>query len=56
MGLFNELFYPLHNFWGQLLIPFTWKQWKARQAAAQNGVAVPPPVEAKASAGDARLA
>ena len=38
MGLFNELFYPRHNFWGQLLIPFTWKQWKARQAAAAAGV------------------
>ncbi|MEY4765992.1 MAG: hypothetical protein RI907_2665 [Pseudomonadota bacterium] len=36
MGLFNELYYPIHNFWGQLLIPFTWKKWKARQAAAQG--------------------
>jgi sterol desaturase/sphingolipid hydroxylase (fatty acid hydroxylase superfamily) len=34
MGLFNELYYPIHNFWGQLLIPFTWKQWKARQSVA----------------------
>src|SRR5690606_24026258 len=34
MGLFNELFYPRHNFWGQLLIPFTWKRWKARQVLA----------------------
>jgi sterol desaturase/sphingolipid hydroxylase (fatty acid hydroxylase superfamily) len=41
MGLFNELYYPLHNFWGQLLIPFTWKQWKARQAAAAGVPAAP---------------
>ncbi len=39
MGLFNELYYPIHSFWGQLLIPFTWKQWKARQAVAA-GVSV----------------
>jgi sterol desaturase/sphingolipid hydroxylase (fatty acid hydroxylase superfamily) len=43
MGLFNELYYPRHNFWGQLLIPFTWKRWKARQAAAaQDAVATVP--------------
>ncbi|HEX5373908.1 MAG TPA: sterol desaturase family protein [Aquabacterium sp.] len=36
MGLFNELYYPLHNYWGQLIIPFTWKRWKARQAAAEQ--------------------
>lgn len=36
MGLFNELYYPRHNFWGQLVIPFTWKRWKARQAAAEQ--------------------
>jgi len=47
MGLFNELYYPRHNFWGQLLIPFTWKQWKARQAAAAAGV---PDAPARASA------
>jgi len=35
MGLFNEQFYPVHNYWGHLTIPFTWKRWKARQAAAQ---------------------
>ena len=40
MGLFNELYYPIHSFWGQLLIPFTWKRWKARQAAAA-GIAQP---------------
>ncbi len=34
MGLFNELYYPIHNFWGQLMIPLTWKRWKARQLAA----------------------
>lgn len=34
MGLFNELYYPVHSYWGQLLIPFTWKRWKARQAVA----------------------
>ncbi|TBO28377.1 sterol desaturase family protein [Aquabacterium lacunae] len=53
MGLFNELFYPRHNFWGQLLIPFTWKQWKARQAAAQGtavpGAASPAPAESEPS-------
>jgi sterol desaturase/sphingolipid hydroxylase (fatty acid hydroxylase superfamily) len=43
MGLFNELYYPRHNFWGQLLIPFTWKRWKARQAvAAQDAVPTEP--------------
>jgi sterol desaturase/sphingolipid hydroxylase (fatty acid hydroxylase superfamily) len=42
MGLFNELYYPRHNFWGQLLIPFTWKQWKARQTAAAAGVPAAP--------------
>lgn len=40
LGLFNELYYPIHNFWGQMTIPFTWKRWKARQAATQ-GVATP---------------
>lgn len=35
MGLFNERFYPIHNFWGQLLIPFTWKRWKAKQLSEQ---------------------
>ncbi len=49
LGLFNELYYPIHNFWGQLLIPFTWKSWKARQIAAQGGV-MPAPTSASASA------
>jgi sterol desaturase/sphingolipid hydroxylase (fatty acid hydroxylase superfamily) len=40
LGLFNEQFYPVQSFWGQLLIPFTWKSWKARQAQAQ-GLAAP---------------
>lgn len=38
MGLFNELYYPVQNFWGQMLIPFTWKRWKARQALAAEQV------------------
>ena len=41
LGLFNERFYPRHNFWGQLLIPFTWKRWKARQIEAQSGIPAP---------------
>lgn len=36
MGLFNENFYPLHNFWGQLLVPLNWKRMKARQLAAET--------------------
>ncbi len=55
MGLFNELFYPIHNFWGQLLIPFTWKKWKARQAAAAAGVVVGD-IQPAASTGSTRLA
>ncbi|MDO9006559.1 MAG: hypothetical protein Q7V20_24205, partial [Aquabacterium sp.] len=39
MGLFNENFYPLHNFWGQLLVPWNWKRMKARQLAAESPVA-----------------
>lgn len=39
LGLFNELFYPIHNYWGQLVIPFTWKKWKARQAEAAAAAA-----------------
>lgn len=60
MGLFNERFYPIHNFWGQLFIPFTWKSWKAKQLREQeagsaahvvaNTVSVPsPPVASQAS-------
>jgi sterol desaturase/sphingolipid hydroxylase (fatty acid hydroxylase superfamily) len=39
MGLFNEQFYPLHNFWRQLWVPLNWKRMKARQAAAGGGAA-----------------
>lgn len=35
LGLFNENFYPRHNFWGQLLVPLNWKRMKARQLAAE---------------------
>ena len=37
LGLFNELYFPIQSFWGQLLIPFTWKRWKAKQMLAQQG-------------------
>lgn len=46
LGLFNELYYPIHNFWGQMVIPFTWKRWKARQAATQGVPAPAAPVPA----------
>lgn len=45
MGLFNEHFYPVHSYFRQMLVPFTWKgmkakqaQLEARQAAAQATV------------------
>jgi len=41
LGLFNENFYPLHNFWGQLLVPWNWKRMKARQLAAETAQASP---------------
>ena len=53
LGLFNENFYPLHNFWGQLLVPLNWKRMKARQLAAESPVAVqamPRPAPAPSSA------
>lgn len=36
MGLFDERYYPRHQYWGQLLIPFRWKAWKRKQAGV-NG-------------------
>lgn len=42
LGLFNELYFPIHSFWGQLLIPFTWKRWKAKQMLAQQGASAAP--------------
>lgn len=39
LGLFNERFYPRHGYLGQLLVPWTWKGLKARQAAAAQPVA-----------------
>lgn len=51
MGLFNEAFYPIHDFWGQLMIPLTWKRWKAKQAHAQKTTEVRH--VAVANAGDA---
>jgi sterol desaturase/sphingolipid hydroxylase (fatty acid hydroxylase superfamily) len=33
LGLFNENFYPLHNYIGQLLVPWKWGALKARQQA-----------------------
>jgi sterol desaturase/sphingolipid hydroxylase (fatty acid hydroxylase superfamily) len=47
LGLFNEQYFPVHSFWGQLLIPFTWQRWKARQTLAQQGSSAAP--EAAAS-------
>ncbi len=41
MGLFNENFYPIHNFFGQLLVPLNWKRMKAKQLAAETPVAMP---------------
>jgi sterol desaturase/sphingolipid hydroxylase (fatty acid hydroxylase superfamily) len=32
MGLFNENFYPVHDYLRQMLVPLTWKRMKARQA------------------------
>jgi len=44
MGLFNELYYPIHNYLGQMTIPFTWKSWKARQLVAeQQGITAASP-------------
>lgn len=39
MGLFNENYYPLHGYLGQMIVPWKWKSMKARQAAleAQQG-------------------
>jgi sterol desaturase/sphingolipid hydroxylase (fatty acid hydroxylase superfamily) len=39
MGLFNENFYPRQSYLGQLLLPWTWKGMKTRQARleAQQG-------------------
>lgn len=42
LGLFNEQYFPVHSFWGQLLIPFTWQRWKARQTLAQPGPSAAP--------------
>lgn len=51
LGLFNELFYPVHNYWGQMVIPFTWKRWKARQAVAAQQDAAPAATPAAPAAG-----
>jgi sterol desaturase/sphingolipid hydroxylase (fatty acid hydroxylase superfamily) len=32
LGLFNEHYYPLHAYLGQLMLPLKWKQMKAKQA------------------------
>lgn len=56
LGLFNELYYPRHHFWGQLWIPFAWKRWKARQAMAAQAEGNQPSVaavRAPSSGGDA---
>ena len=42
LGLFKELYFPIQSFWGQLLIPFTWKRWKAKQMLAQQGASAAP--------------
>jgi hypothetical protein len=41
MGLFNENYYPLHGYVGQLFVPWKWKSMKAQQARleAQGGTA-----------------
>ncbi|MES2089805.1 MAG: sterol desaturase family protein [Pseudomonadota bacterium] len=36
MGLFNERFYPVNNFWRQLTVPVIWKRLKARQQIAET--------------------
>jgi sterol desaturase/sphingolipid hydroxylase (fatty acid hydroxylase superfamily) len=54
LGLFNEQFYPVQSFWGQLMIPFTWKSWKARQAQAQ-GLAAPGTAAPSSSVGKAAV-
>jgi sterol desaturase/sphingolipid hydroxylase (fatty acid hydroxylase superfamily) len=48
MGLFNENFFPLHNYLGQVFVPWRWKGMKAQQArfdatAASVGPAEPAP-------------
>jgi hypothetical protein len=46
LGLFNEHFYPLHAYLGQLVIPLKWTQMKAKQAqleATSPGAAQPAP-------------
>jgi len=61
MGLFNENYYPQHGYLGQLLVPWNWKQMKARQAQLEQqqglsarsvaaGAAISPPVSSSASA------
>ncbi|TAL15772.1 MAG: sterol desaturase family protein [Aquabacterium sp.] len=52
MGLFNELYYPVHSFWRQMLIPFTWKAWKRRQAGG-TAPAPAPSAEPAAQPGEA---
>lgn len=41
MGLFDERFYPRHNFWQQLLIPLRWTAWKHQQAQADGLASTP---------------
>jgi len=51
MGLFNENFYPMHNFWRQWLVPLTWKKMKAKQLAMEGAApATPGPQPSKAVA------
>jgi sterol desaturase/sphingolipid hydroxylase (fatty acid hydroxylase superfamily) len=43
MGLFNEHYYPMHSYLGQLAVPWSWKRMKARQAQLeQQGQAARP--------------
>ena len=56
MGLFNENFDPRHAYLGQLLVPFGWKQMKAKQAqleAAQPGATAAQPTRTPAKAAEA---
>lgn len=63
LGLFNEHFYPLHRYLGQLTLPWHWKGMKARQQAlidqAQAGApaahAAAPALATAPDEGDAHL-
>lgn len=53
MGIHGEEFYPMNNYWKQLLVPFVWKRWMAepiqnqKNTQKQDGIATSlPPTDA----------